>query len=200
MGFQYKLYNPAKPNNPQIAQQLGRGSLHVFDNYTLYNRDQFLQDGKQWTAVPKVGIILDDFMILEAFNHFSKRDVATYFPGDFASEGIPRARRLPQGSPACLYVKIGDLDADGVPATKEGLYNVWLYGIHELCGREGIAKWLIRPSFEKRGKRLTFRVGRMAKNQYLGGAQVTRADGSTTGHDFISASRAGEYHTPPDKD
>ena len=66
-----------------------------------------------------------------------------------SDNGMIKARRMPLGFAAKIYVQVGDIDRNGHAATQAGWYYKWYRGIRLLCGLEGQGEYKHRPDWER---------------------------------------------------
>ena len=66
-----------------------------------------------------------------------------------SDNGMIKARRMPLGFAAKIYVQVGDIDRNGHAATQAGWYYKWYRGLHLLYGLEGQGEYKHRPDWER---------------------------------------------------
>lgn len=96
------------------------------------------------------GCRLDDGTLAFLVDKYTDRKkLHTQWPTEIDSNGMIKARRMPLGFAAKMYVQVGDIDRNGHPATQAGWYYKWYRGLHLLCGLEGQEDYKHRPNWER---------------------------------------------------
>lgn len=105
----------------------------------------FAQDTDDVSDIPN-GSRLDDYtvaLLIDSGNN-TGNSLNSIWSTEFDTNGMIKARRMPLGYAAKMYVREGDLDRNGQAATSDGWYYKWYRGLHVLCGLEGMH----RPDWE----------------------------------------------------
>ena len=142
----YIKYDAHKHSGLRAPTQSGRElSMSSWAGYPLY-----AEDVGEISGIPK-GCRLDDrtlAVVIEKSGSTKKRSLNAKWPTEFDTNDMIKARRMPLGFAAKMYVNEGDLDRNGDAATRAGWYYKWFRGLHLLCGLEGQEQYLHRPVWE----------------------------------------------------
>ena len=140
----YLRYDANKHFDIDSPDQTGRElPLSAWVGYPL-----FTEAFSKTSLVPK-GCRLDDRTLAalvesdETTSHLS-----TTWSTEIDSRRMIKARRMPLGFAAKMYVNEGNRDRNGQPCTSAGWYYKWYHGLHLLCGLEGQESYLHRPQHE----------------------------------------------------
>lgn len=145
----YELYDPNNvaplPDNPSP-----HSTFFQYDGYKLFMVPSTLTTDH----IPHRGVRLDDMhvaIVLES-GKYSRRQLGTFWQGEFDKKGMTRASRVPLGHAAKKWKNVGDVDIDGnvLQEGEEGWYYLWHRGLQLLGGQECLddGLYLQRPSHE----------------------------------------------------
>lgn len=144
----YTLYDP-KLENVGTSTHAPFASFASYNDYTLYMNPNVTDVSE----IPTSGLRLDDMTVAFVVKECGNKKLKECWPAEFDTRAMVSGRRLPLGDAAKEYKKEGDVDVDGNILSKdqERWYYLWLKGLHELSGQEGLdyKTCLKRPAFEK---------------------------------------------------
>lgn len=145
----YELYDP-KAFAPLPENPLAHSTFVQYDGYKLF----MVPSALMADDIPRRGIRLDDMhvaIVLES-GKYSRRQLGTFWQGEFDNNGMTRARRVPLGHAAKEWKNVGDVDIDGnvLLEGEQGWFYLWHRGLQLLGGQECLdaGLYLQRPSFE----------------------------------------------------
>ncbi len=152
----YDLVNPAPP--PAVFGPFL--SFAQYDTYQLYSNPRL----KDINTVPTSGVRIDDLTISKVIGNLTQITLHRHWPADLDMRGMIRARRVPLGRAAKMWVDAGTKDIDDMVVNEgeEGYYYKIWGGLHPLMGAEGRLAdlYMIRPSYEEfRCEGFTFKKG-----------------------------------------
>ena len=145
----YKLYDHDNPQNITPAPGSFTGDFSKYDHYVLFVKPILNSIGE----IPTRGVRIDDLTLSRVLGKMKDLELNARWPADIDMKGMVRARRVPLGRAAKMWVTAGDVDIDGnvMGVEDEGYYYKWWLGLHCLMGHEGFraGRYLQRPSHEE---------------------------------------------------